>query len=111
MRGIYKDYFKMAGALSHVQTNLNKLKALVDLNNPANLEAREQLLFKLKVGYINNLQIAVLEFKSLPPCPGAPDPKECVLAREVFEYAAFQAIEKADVEQFQGYVNLLKFYY
>lgn len=53
----------------------------------------------------------MLDFKSLPPCQDKPDPKECVLAREVFEYAAFQAIEKEEVEQFQGYVNLLKFYY
>ncbi len=40
----------------------------------------------------------MLEFKSLPPCGGQADPKECVLAREVFEYAAFQAIEKGEVE-------------
>lgn len=39
----------MAGAIAHVTTNLNKLKSLVDLNNPANLEARDQILSKLKV--------------------------------------------------------------
>lgn len=44
----------MAGAIAHVTTNLNKLKSLVELNNPANLEAREQILSKLKVYFALN---------------------------------------------------------
>ncbi len=39
----------MASALGHVTTNLNKLKALTELQNPNNIEARDQLLDKLKV--------------------------------------------------------------
>ena len=47
----------------------------------------------------------------MPPSLEAPDPKECILAREVYEYACFISIESGNVEEFERHFNSLKFYY
>ena len=48
---------------------------------------------------------------TLPPSQHNPDPKECILAREVYEYACFMSIETGEIPNFEWNFNTLKFYY
>lgn len=40
-----------------------------------------------------------------------PDPKECVLAREIYEYACFLSVEKRDIPEFERNICILRSYY
>lgn len=39
------------------------------------------------------------------------DPKECILAREIYEYATFLSVEKKDIAEFERNICVLKSYY
>ena len=69
---------------------LANLKTLGD--SPSTLHNRVETLEKLK----QNLT----KLQTLPPSPVNPDPKECILAREIYEYACFMSIETENVEEF-----------
>ena len=49
-------------------------------------------------------------FENLPPCLDI-DQKECILAREAYEYATFLSVEKKDIEEFERNISILKSYY
>ena len=70
---------------------LNNLKALGE--SPSTLPDRVKTLEQLK----RNLTF----LNTLPPSTHQPDPKECILAREVYEYACFMSIEAEDVNEFE----------
>ena len=56
------------------------------------------------------LMIDLCNFENLPPCLEV-DMKEAVLAREVYEYATFLAVERKDIEDFERNICVLKSYY
>jgi len=45
---------------------------------------------------MRQLMIDLTFFENIPPCM-AMDKKECILAREVYEYATFLSVEKEDI--------------
>ena len=59
---------------------------------------------------MNQLMIDLTEFENIPPCQNI-DKKECILAREVFEFATFLSVEKKDIEEFERNICVLKSYY
>lgn len=59
---------------------------------------------------MNQLMVDLTEFENTPPCL-AIDKKECILAREVFEFATFLSVEKKDIEEFERNISVLKSYY
>ena len=56
------------------------------------------------------MRINLTFFENLPPCL-SPDIKECALAREVYEYATFLAVEKEDIDSFERNFTIVKTYY
>ena len=44
---------------------------------------------------MNKLLVDLTNFENIPPCLVC-DPKECIVAREVYEYATFLSVEKKD---------------
>jgi 26S proteasome regulatory subunit N12 len=54
--------------------------------------------------------IDLTNFDNVPPCILC-DPKECILAREVYEYATFLSVEKKDIQEFERNISVLKSYY
>ena len=49
-------------------------------------------------------------FENLPPSNPV-DMRECILAREVYEYATFLSVEKQDIEGFERNFTVVKTYY
>lgn len=49
-------------------------------------------------------------FENTPPCIQI-DKRECILAREVYEFATFLSVEKKDIEEFERNICVLKSYY
>ena len=56
------------------------------------------------------MRIDLTFFEHLPPTSPV-DMRECILARETYEYATFLAVEKEDIEGFERNFNILKTYY
>ena len=56
------------------------------------------------------MRIDLTFFENLPPSTTV-DKRECILAREVYEYATFLAVEKEDIEQFERNFNVVRTYY
>jgi 26S proteasome regulatory subunit N12 len=54
--------------------------------------------------------IDLTNFENVPPCVQC-DPKECILAREAYEYATFLSVEKKDIQEFERNISVLKSYY
>lgn len=50
-------------------------------------------------------------FETLPPSSKAPNPKEFIIAREIYEYACFMSVEVGEVEQFERNYQTLRFFY
>jgi hypothetical protein len=73
----------MTSVTDRVANGLSKLKSLTE--GPTTLAERDRLLKQLK----SDLTF----FMNIPPC-FEPDAKECILAREVYEYATFLSVEK-----------------
>ena len=59
---------------------------------------------------MKKLMLNICEFDNIPPCQTC-DPKECILAREVYEYATFLAIENKDIAEFERNICILRSYY
>ena len=51
------------------------------------------------------------DFENTPPCLGPMDPKECILIREVYEYATFLAVEQKNIEEFERNIQMVKSFY
>ncbi len=49
-------------------------------------------------------------FQNIPPCFD-PEAKECILAREVYEYAIFLSVEKQDIPEYEHHMSVLKTLY
>lgn len=90
----------MTSALERVANTLSKLKSISE--SPATLDARDKLVKQLKSGLTG--------FQNIPPCFEA-EPKECILAREVYEYATFISVEKNDIQEYEQHMSVLKTYY
>ena len=60
---------------------------------------------------MNQMMIDLTMFDNTPPCLGPMDPKECILAREVYEYATFLAVEQKNIEEFERHICTVKSYY
>ena len=56
------------------------------------------------------MRIDLTFFENLPPSNPV-DIRECALAREVYEYATFLAVEKEDIEAFERNFTTVKTYY
>ena len=56
------------------------------------------------------LMIDLTMFENIPPCQEC-DPKQCILAREVYEYATFLSVERKDIEDFNRNICILRSYY
>jgi len=56
------------------------------------------------------MRIDLTFFEHLPPASPV-DVRECILAREIYEYATFLAVEKEDIEGFERNFTIVKTYY
>ena len=56
------------------------------------------------------MRIDLTFFEHLPP-ENPVDIRECILAREIYEYATFLAVEKEDIEGFERNFTIVKTYY
>ncbi len=69
---------------------------------PVTLDERQQAMHQIMIDLTN--------FENVPPCVQC-DPKECILAREAYEYATFLSVEKKDIQEFERNISVLKSYY
>ena len=56
------------------------------------------------------MRIDLTFFENLPPSNPV-DMRECILAREVYEYATLLAVEKEDIDAFERHFQIVKTYY
>jgi len=77
--------------MEEVKSDLDKLKQYA--GNPSTGPARLELVKKLKKSLTN--------FTTLPPSTEKPDPKECIIAREVYELACEINMQSGDLETFK----------
>ncbi len=73
------------------------------------IEERPETLQE-RVAAMRQLTVELTNFENLPPCSVC-DPKECILAREIYEYATFLSVEKKDIAEFERNICVLKSYY
>jgi 26S proteasome regulatory subunit N12 len=90
----------MTSIVDRVVNGLSKLKQLPE--GAATLQARDALIKQLKTD--------LTFFENIPPCFD-PEAKECILAREVYEYATFLSVEKHDIAEYESHMSVLKTYY
>ena len=90
----------MTSYIDKVSNSLQKLKSIAEGKNT--IDQRDQL--------ITQIRIDLTFFENLPPNPTV-DMKECILARETYEYATLLAVEKEDIDQFERNFTILKTYY
>jgi 26S proteasome regulatory subunit N12 len=90
----------MSSIVDRVANGLQKLKQLPE--TPATLNDRDKLIKQLKTD--------LTFFENIPPCFD-PEAKECILAREVYEYATFLSVEKQDIAEYEQHMSVLKTYY
>ena len=86
--------------IQQITNNLTRFKQIAQ--TPQTLAERTDAMKKLMLN--------ICEFENLPPCQVC-DPKECILAREVYEYATFLAIENKDIAEFERNISVLRSYY
>ena len=77
----------MSSYIDKVTNSLQKLKSLGEGKNTLN--ERDKLMTQMRID--------LTFFDNLPPSTTV-DKRECILAREVYEYATFLAVEKEDIE-------------
>lgn len=90
----------MTSILDKLANGLTKLKSITE--NPSTLQEREK--------QVNQLKTDLTFLMNIPPC-FEPDPKECILAREIYEYATFLSVEKRNIEEYEHHMSVLKTYY
>lgn len=86
--------------VTKVANGLQRYKTIAE--TPATLEERTQAM--------RQIMIDLTLFENTPPCLKC-DPKECILAREAYEYATFLSVERKDIEDFERNICVLKSYY
>lgn len=86
--------------ITKVANNLQRYKQIEE--TPATLQQRTEAMVKL--------MIDLTMFENIPPCQEC-DPKQCILAREVYEYATFLSVERKDIEDFKRNICILRSYY
>lgn len=90
----------MSQLTTRIANNLARFKQITE--TPETLAERVSAMSKLMVDITN--------FENIPPCQQC-DPKECILAREVYEYATFLSVEKKDIPEFERNICILRSYY
>jgi len=90
----------MTSIAERVSNGLQKLKSITE--TPATVGERDKIVKQLKSD--------LCFFDSIPPCFDA-DAKQCILAREVYEYATLLSVEKREIEEFEQHMSVLKTYY
>ena len=90
----------MTTYIDKVTNTLQKLKSLGEGKDT--IPQREQL--------ITQMRIDLTFFENLPPSSPV-DMRECILAREVYEYSTFLALEKGDIDAFERCFTTVKTYY
>ncbi len=90
----------MTSIIDKVANGLSKLRQLPE--NATTLQERDKIIKQLKTD--------LTFFQNIPPCFEA-DAKECILAREVYEYATFLSVEKQDIAEYEQHMNVLRTYY
>jgi hypothetical protein len=86
--------------VTKVANGLQRFKAIAE--GAATLDER--------VRAMRQIMIDVTLFENTPPCMQC-DPKECILAREVYEYATFLAVEMKNIEEFERNICIVRSYY
>lgn len=90
----------MTSYIEKVQNTLQKYKSIAE--GPSTIADRDKLMIQLR--------IELTAFENLPPSNPV-DVRECILAREVYEYACFLSVEKQDIEAFERNFTIVKTYY
>jgi 26S proteasome regulatory subunit N12 len=90
----------MTSIIDRVANGLTKLKSISE--GAATIGERDKIVKQLKSD--------LCFFDSIPPCFEA-DPKQCILAREVYEYATLLSVEKKDIQEYEQHMNVLRTYY
>ena len=90
----------MTSIVDRVSNGLSKLKQIQE--GAHTLQERDKMVKQLKG--------ELTFFQNIPPCFEA-EAKECILAREVYEYATFLSVEKHDIAEFEQHISVLKTYY
>ena len=80
----------MTSIIDKVTNSLQKYKTIKE--DKSTIEERHKL--------ITQMRIDLTFFENLPPANPV-DIRECILAREIYEYATFLAVEKEDIEGFE----------
>ena len=91
----------MSSIIDQVSTRLQKLKGMKD-QDKSSLAERDSLITQLRIDLTN--------FDQLPPASKV-NMQQCILAREVYEYATLIAVEKEDIPAFERNFTVLKTYY
>ena len=91
----------MSSIIDQVSTRLQKLKGMKD-QDKSSLAERDSLITQLRIDLTN--------FDQLPPATKV-NMQQCILAREVYEYATLIAVEKEDIPAFERNFTVLKTYY
>ena len=91
----------MSSIIDQVSTRLQKLKGMTD-QDKSSLAERDSLITQLRIDLTN--------FDQLPPATKV-NMQQCILAREVYEYATLIAVEKEDIPAFERNFTVLKTYY
>ena len=76
----------MTSIIDKVQNTLQKLKSMGE--GADSMNERDKLITQMRIDLTN--------FEHLPPASPV-DIRQCILAREIYEYATFMAVEKEDI--------------
>jgi hypothetical protein len=91
---------KVSTLTQRISNNLARFKQIPE--TPETLLERSDSMNKLLVDLTN--------FENIPPCLVC-DPKECIVAREVYEYATFLSVEKKDIPEFERNICIVRSFY
>ena len=90
----------MTSIIDKVANTLNKYKSIAE--GKATIGERSKLMTQLRID--------LTFFENLPPSNPV-DARECILAREIYEYACFLSVEMEDIEGFERNFTIVKTYY
>ena len=90
----------MTSIIDKVQNTLQKYKGVAEKKET--IGERDKLMTQMRID--------LTYFENLPPSNPV-DMRECILAREIYEYATFLAVEKEDIEGFERNFTIVKTYY
>jgi 26S proteasome regulatory subunit N12 len=90
----------MTTIIDKVTNTLQKYKGVKE--GKATIDERDKLMTQMRID--------LTFFENLPPSNPV-DMRECILAREIYEYATFLSVEKEDIEGFERNFMIVKTYY